>query len=234
MKQILSILLSLLLALSLSACGGEAPTNQVASEPVTSESSVDSSTAQSSEPPSTEEDIPEEPLPLEEEEVEEEVTEPPAMINGENSVSVVVGEETVAEFTLPTETPIYDELKYMDDGQMAMMTHNVMAGVSGRTIVEAFDGTAEGYLDFYKSITFGNEDADAQTSTRDVNGKEALVCKAETIDETDGHMTRDYVIAVPVTENAVLGFRINSVSSPRYDVQFDDSIIDILLSHCAF
>ena len=112
-----------------------------------------------------------------------------------------------------------------------MMTHDVMSGVSGRTIVEAFKGTAEEYIDFYKPITFGSENADAPVETRDLNGTQVLVSRRESIDSS---ISRDYVIAVPVAENAVLGFRINSVSNQKYEVQFEDGVIDILLSHCVF
>ena len=97
--------------------------------------------------------------------------------------------------------------------------------------MEAFKGTAEEYIDFYKSITFGSENADAPVETRDLNGTQVLVSRRESIDSS---ISRDYVIAVPVAENAVLGFRINSVSNQNYEVQFEDGVIDILLSHCVF
>ena len=227
MKRIMSIALVLALAFVLAACQGEpsSSTPEISSTPSANSatSTEESSVAQDEEP--AEEPIEEEPV----EELPEEEAAPVTMTNGENSVSILVGDEAVAEFTLPTETPIYDELKYMDDGQTAIMTHNIMEGVSGRTIVEAFEGTAEEYLDFYKSIAGVSEDA--PTTTWDVNGIEARICQQETADDT---ITRDCLIAVPVAENAVLGFRIDAVSNPKYEVQFDDSVIDILLNHCVF
>lgn len=223
MKRIMSIALALVMALALAACQGAASSSAPASSSAQPESA--SAPAESVSAP---EEEPEEELVEEEPEVE---AAPVTMTSGENSVSILAGDETVAEFTLPTETPIYDELKYMDDGQTAMMTHDIMNGVSGRTIVEAFQGTAEEYIDFYKSITFGSENADATVETRDLNGTQVLVSRRESIDSS---ISRDYVIAVPVAENAVLGFRINSVSNQKYEVQFEDGVIDILLSHCVF
>ena len=223
MKRIMSIALALVMALALAACQGAASSSAPASSSAQPESA--SAPAESVSAP---EEEPEEELVEEEPEVE---AAPVTMADGENSVSILVGDEAVAEFTLPTETPIYTKLKYMDDGQTAMMTHDVMSGVSGRTIVEAFKGTAEEYIDFYKPITFGNENADAPVETRDLNGTQVLVSRRESIDSS---ISRDYVIAVPVAENAVLGFRINSVSNQKYEVQFEDGVIDILLSHCVF
>lgn len=226
MKRIMSIALALVMALALAACQGAASS----SAPASSSAQPESASAPAESVSAPEEEPEAEP---EEELVEEEPEEaaPVTMADGENSVSILVGDEAVAEFTLPTETPIYTKLKYMDDGQTAMMTHDVMSGVSGRTIVEAFKGTAEEYIDFYKSITFGSENADAPTETRDLNGTQVLVSRRESVDSS---ISRDYVIAVPVAENAVLGFRINSVSNQKYEVQFEDGVIDILLSHCVF
>ncbi|HIW54121.1 MAG TPA: hypothetical protein H9883_04060 [Candidatus Ruthenibacterium merdigallinarum] len=227
MKRIMSIALALVMALALAACQGAASS----SAPASSSAQPESAAAPSESVSAPEEEPAEESAVESMEEEPAEEAAPVTMTSGENSVSILAGDETVAEFTLPTETPIYDELKYMDDGQTAMMTHDIMNGVSGRTIVEAFKGTAEEYIDFYKSITFGSENADATVETRDLNGTQVLVSRRESIDSS---ISRDYVIAVPVAENAVLGFRINSVSNQKYEVQFEDGVIDILLSHCVF
>lgn len=220
MKRFASLTLALLLALSLSACGGgETSSEQPDSAPSETVSSSEDNVEQSGE---------------EKTDTTEEEIVSATMISGENSVSVVAGEDVLVEFTLPTETPIFDELKHSEGDIYAIMIHNVMdTSVSGRTIVEVLQGTLRDYDDI---IAEYKEYDTVSAEIKELEGKEVLILKeleqgvnvfgTETINF-------EYLVLVPLNENNALRFRIEGAYQDS-KVVFDDSIIDILLSHCAF
>ena len=220
MKRFASLTLALLLALSLSACGGgETSSEQPDSAPSETVSSSEDNVEQSGE---------------EKTDTTEEEIVSATMISGENSVSVVAGEDVLVEFTLPTETPIFDELKHSEGDIYAIMIHNVMdTSVSGRTIVEVLQGTLRDYDDI---IAEYKEYDTVSAEIKELEGKEVLILKeleqgvnvfgTETINF-------EYLVLVPLNENNALRFRIDGAYQDS-KVVFDDSIIDILLSHCAF
>ena len=220
MKRFASLTLALLLALSLSACGvGETSSEQPDSAPSETVSSSEDNVEQSGE---------------EKTDTTEEEIVSATMISGENSVSVVAGEDVLVEFTLPTETPIFDELKHSEGDIYAIMIHNVMdTSVSGRTIVEVLQGTLRDYDDI---IAEYKEYDTVSAEIKELEGKEVLILKeleqgvnvfgTETINFED-------LVLVPLNENNALRFRIDGAYQDS-KVVFDDSIIDILLSHCAF
>lgn len=222
MKKILALALVLLMVPALSGCQGNTSTDAQESTPA---GSAESSAEQV-------EDVAED----EEEPVEEEEVVEASMVAGENSVSVVSGGDTLVEFTLPTETPIYTKLKYLENDGVGMMTHNVMDGMGGRTIVEYFEGSAQDYLDYGADVA-GVDEATATTETKDLNGREVLICKSsEQTTNNLGTATNSLtcVVAVPLNDDVALGFRINADYATDSSLVFDDSVIDILLSHCVF
>lgn len=160
----------------------------------------------------------------------------PTMVSGENSVSVVVGEDVLVEFTLPTETPIYDKLQHSEGDKYAMMIHAVMeTSVSGRTIVEVIEGTLMDFDDALKNIV-STDDA-ITGELKELDGKEVYIFKKlEKEVNTFGAevCSFEYLVDIPLNENIILQFRIDGAYNPDNTVVFDDSIIDILLSHCVF
>ena len=147
--------------------------------------------------------------------------------------------ETLVEFTIPSELPIYDEMNASE--HYSMMVHAVVdTGVSGRTIVEPYFGdteetACEEYVDFYASNTGIGDPATAETFTREIGGREVLVYKRQ--EQTVNDFKKEvcsfsYLFAVPVRENLVLGFRCTGSYGVGKDVIFDDSPVDVLLSHC--
>lgn len=234
MKRFASLTLALLLALSLSACGeGETSSEQPDSAPSETVSSTENNVEQSTEPSSVEEtDTTEEELPTED---EEEIVSP-TMVSGEDSVSVVVGEDVLVEFTLPTETPIYDRLTHSEGDNYAMMIHNVMeTTVSGRTIIEVLEGTLKDYDDIIAECK--EEDDTVSAEIKELDGKEVLILKEmERVFNTfeDEVYSFEYLVLVPLNENITLQFRIDGAYKVDSTVVFDDSVIDILLSHCVF
>ena len=160
----------------------------------------------------------------------------PTMVSGENSVSVVVGEDVLVEFTLPTETPIYDKLQHSEGDKYSMMIHAVMeTSVSGRTIVEVIEGTLMDFDDALKNIV-STDDA-ITGELKELDGKEVYIFKKlEKEVNTFGAevCSFEYLVDIPLNENIILQFRIDGAYNPDNTVVFDDSIIDILLSHCVF
>lgn len=223
MKKVLSLIVALIMVLSLTACSGNSASESESSAPTSStEEPESSSTAEESEP---------------EEEIEEEepVDVDVQMTDGDNSVSVVVDGQTMATFTLPAGSPMFPKITHNEDSLYAMIIHPVMEGVSGRTIVEAAEDTSEDYMDYAKGIV--GMDETVQPETKDLNGKEVLVCKwtEQVTNDFDKEVINfKYVVAVPVAENVTLGFRINGSYDVDNELVFDDSLIDLLLSNCAF
>lgn len=233
MRKGLSLALSLLLAFALTACQGNTASSSEA--PASSEAS---SVAEEPASEPEEEVVEEEP---EEEAVDEELEEEPVdvdvqMTGGDNSVSVVVDGQTMATFTLPADNAMFPELKYTEGNLYAMITHPVMDnGVSGRTIVEAAEGTTQDYIR-YAAGNLGMDET-IQPETKDLNGKEVLVCKStEQATNNFGSEVIDfsYAVAIPVTENATLGFRIDGSYETDNATVFDDSTLDALLNSCTF
>lgn len=225
MKKGLALVMALSLLLALTACGGN-DTPAAPSEPVSSPASVAEET---SEPASEPEEEPEE-------EIEEEPVDVDAQMTvADNVISVVENGQTVGTFTLPAESPMFPEISYNEGNLYAMIIHPVMEGVSGRTIVEVYEGSSQGYIDYGKSV-MALDDA-VQVETKDLNGKEVLVCK-ETEQTTNSFgaevINFKYLLAVPVTENVALGFRIDGAYDVDNSLVFDDSTIDLLLNNCAF
>ena len=225
MKKGLSLMLALALMLALTACQSNTSPSS-SSEPASNSSSA---MEESSEPDSEPETIPEE----EEEEPEEDPVDVDAeMIGDGDSVSVVVDGETLATFTLPTDSPIYYKLSFNEGSTTAVATHDIMEGISGRTIVELFEGDSQEYIDYSKSIV-NIDETNAELLTKDLDGRKVLICKDVTPSESDTY-TANYLVAVPVTDGVVLGFRIDAVNNPKKTVILDDSTIDLLLSCCKF
>lgn len=234
MKRFASFVLAMLMALSLSACGGggssAASSAPVSSQPV-------SSTPDNSEAPQEVSNSAEDETPEEEDE--------PTMVSltgDEDSLAIVTDTgESLVEFTLPSELVIYDEMKFSEENQNSMMIHDVMEGVSGRTIVEPYfasteETPCEEYIDFYAGIV-GIDQETAETFTRDFDGREVLICKQEeqTVNSFGAETCNfSYLCAVPVESNLILGFRIEGSYGVGKDLVFDDSTIDVLLSHCTF
>ncbi|HCU33359.1 MAG TPA: hypothetical protein DF364_05895 [Ruminococcaceae bacterium] len=221
MKRLASLTLALLLSLSLSACGGEASSKQSDSVPSEPVSSIENNVEQSS---------------VEETDTAEEKIVSPTMVSGENSVSVVVGEDVLVEFTLPTETPIYDKLQHSAGDKYAMLIHAVMeTSVSGRTIVEVIEGTLMDFDDALKNMV-STDDA-ITGELKELDGKEVYIFK-KLEKEVNTFETEvcsfEYLVDIPLNENIILQFRIDGAYNPENTVVFDDSIIDILLSHCVF
>lgn len=160
----------------------------------------------------------------------------PTMVSGENSVSVVVGEDVLVEFTLPTETSIYDKLQHSEGDKYAMMIHAVMeTSVSGRTIVEVIEGTLMDFDDALKNMVSTDEAITGEL--KELDGKEVYIFKKlEKEVNTFGTevCSFEYLVDIPLNENIILQFRIDGAYNPDNTVVFDDSIIDILLSHCVF
>lgn len=183
-----------------------------------------------------EDEMPAEQPPEEEEKMVVTVT------GDENSLAITTGAgETLVEFTIPSELPIYDEMKFNE--QYSMMIHAVVdTGVSGRTFVEPYfadteETACEEYVDFYAPNTGIGDLATAETFTREIDGREVLIYKRQ--EQTVNDFKKDicnfsYLFAVPVSENLVLGFRCEGSYGVDKDVVFDDSTIDVLLSHCSF
>lgn len=221
MKRFVSLIFVLLLVFSLSACRLRGIIETI----INSESSGTVS--------STENNID---TPTESASRTEEVIVSPTMVGGENSVSVVFDEEVLIKFTLPTETPIYKSLQHSEGDEYAIMTHALTAtSHSGRTIVEVFAGSCQDYADYVKSITSLSNTVKAET--KDLDGKEVLICKE--VKKEVNSFGRDIwffkgLIAVPLNENITLGFRIVDTYPVDNEIPFDDSVIEILLSHCEF
>lgn len=221
MKRFASLTLALLLALSLSACGGgETSSEQPDSAPSETVSSSEDNVEQSGEE--------------ETDTIEEEIVSA-TMVSGENSVSVVAGEDVLVEFTLPTETPIYDELTHSEGENYAMMIHNVMeTSVSGRTIIEVLQGTLKDYDDIIDEC---KEDDTVSAEIKELDGRDVLILRELEKDVNtfgDEVYSFEYLVVVPLNENIALQFRIDGAYKADSKAVFDDSIIDILLSHCVF
>ena len=225
MKKALALAMALAMLLALTACGGnDAPA--VPSEPASSPASVAEETSQPASEP--------------EEEPEEEIEEEPVDVDAQmtvadNVISVVVDGQTAGTFTLPAENPLFPEITYNEGNLYAMIIHPVMEGVSGRTMIEVFEGSSQGYIDYGKSIV-GLDDT-AQTETKDLNGKEVLVCKQTeqtTNNFGDEVVNFKYLVSVPVVDGVALSFRIDGSYGTDNELVFDDSTIDLLLSSCAF
>lgn len=225
MKKALALAMALAMLLALTACGGnDAPA--APSEPASSPASVAEETSQPASEP--------------EEEPEEEVEEEPVDVDAQmtvadNVISVVVDGQTAGTFTLPAENPLFPEITYNEGNLYAMIIHPVMEGVSGRTMIEVFEGSSQGYMDYGKSIV-GLDDT-AQTETKDLNGKEVLVCKQTeqtTNNFGDEVVNFKYLVSVPVVDGVALGFRIDGSYGTDNELVFDDSAIDLLLSSCVF
>lgn len=237
MKKGLSLITALILALTLASCGRN--DTQEASEPIAVSSEPTSSVTKeiksltASTESKTEEASEEE---YEEEEVYEEIETESTdveMVAGDNSISLVDGETTLVTFTMPDDSPIYYKLTVNDSSTTAIMTHDIMEDISGRTIVEWFEGDCQDYIDFYKSIGGIDEDNE-EMLTKDLNGKEVLICKDVREPDDQNKYEANYLIAVPVTDGIVLGFRVNSVNQTDSSAIFDDSTVDLLLDSCTF
>lgn len=237
MKKGLSLITALILALTLASCGRN--DTQEASEPIAVSSEPTSSVSKeiksltASTESKTEEASEEE---YEEEEVYEEIETESTdveMVAGDNSISLVDGETTLVTFTMPDDSPIYYKLTVNDSSTTAIMTHDIMEDISGRTIVEWFEGDCQDYIDFYKSIGGIDEDNE-EMLTKDLNGKEVLICKDVREPDDQNKYEANYLIAVPVTDGIVLGFRVNSVNQTDSSAIFDDSTVDLLLDNCTF
>lgn len=247
MKKGLSLIVALIMTLTLASCGGNntpetsetsetsesiavssEPTSSVTKEIKSLTASTESKTEETSEEEYQEEEE------VEEEEVYEETETESAdveMVAGDNSFSLVSDGTTLVTFTLPDDSPIYYKLTV--DGSTAIMTHDIMEDISGGTIVEWFEGEPQDYIDFYKPI-LGIDEDNEEMLTKDLNGKEVLICKD--VREPDGQnkYQANYLIAVPVTDGIVLGFRVDAINQTDSSAIFDDSTVDLLLNHCAF
>ena len=171
----------------------------------------------------------------EEYEEEEPVDVDVQMTVADNVLSVVVDGQSAMTFTLPAGSPIFTKLSHDEGSLYAMITHPVMEGVSGGTIVEVFEGSSQDYINYAKGIA-GLDDT-AQTETKDLNGKEVLVCKTSeqvTNDLGKEVVSFKYLVSVPVVDGVALGFRIDGSYGTDNELVFDDSQIDVLLSSCAF
>ena len=238
MKKGLSLIVALIMALTLASCGGNyTPETSETSEPIAVSSeptssatkeiksltaSTESKTEEASEEEYQEEDVYEE---TESTDVE--------MVAGDNSISLVSDGTTLVTFTMPDDSPIYYKLTVNDSSTTAIMTHDIMEDISGRTIVEWFEGDCQDYIDFYKSIG-GIDEANEEMLTKDLNGKEVLICKDVRNPDDQNKYEANYLIAVPVTDGIVLGFRVNAVNQTDSSAVFDDSTVDLLLKNCAF
>ena len=233
MKKFITLVAALALIVSLAACQ-EKPSSSVSDSSASQSSSAEKDAEESSEAEESEEESSE--ADMEEEELVEEEGPLAAMTGGENSISVVLGEDVLAQFTLPTETAVYSKLTYSEGSSIAQMMHPVMDGVSGSTIIEVYNGTSQEYYDEYKSIA-GVDGEDAEMITKDLDGREVLIGKAASQSVND--MKKEvcsvaYLVCVPVSDNVTLGFRIGGSYGVGNELVLDDSVIDILLSHCAF
>lgn len=224
MKKMVSVVLAAILAVCLAACQGQTQPAAPSSAPASSAASV----TEESEPASaSEESVPEEEL------VEEEPEPVPVeMVADETSITLVSDGTTLVTFTMPGDSPIYYKLTVDDSGTTAVMTHDIMEGIAGRTIAELFEGSSQEYIDFYKSMV-GIDEA-GETLTKDLSGREVLIAKQVDEPGDDGRYDVRYLVAVPVADGVVLGFRIDAVNDTDNSVVFDDSTVDLLLSNCAF
>ncbi|MDO4482080.1 MAG: hypothetical protein Q4C14_05055 [Bacillota bacterium] len=221
MKRFVSLTLALLLVLSLSACGGassEQPDSAQSDTVNSAENNVDQSNVDETDNTGMEEIV------------------SPTMVGGEDSVSVVVGEDILVKFTLPSETPIYDELTHSEGDNYAMMIHNVTeTSVSGKTLIEVLEGTLKDYDDL---IAECKEDDDTiSAKVKELDGREVLILKdMEKVVNSFGLevYSFEYMVVVPLKENIALQFRIDGAYNVDSDIALDDSVIDILLSHCVF
>ena len=243
MKKVLALALAMLMLLSMTGCfmGPLATvlgkitetTEKVETEElVISASSSEETSTETSSAVEVEEEESSEAVVSEEE--EEEVPFTPVEVNGEGSIYFTVDDEVLVEFSLPTETPIYSSINHTD-WYLAMMTHSIMEGVSGRTIIELCSGTPTDYIEYYKSITSGA--GDVTTVTTELDGREVVIYKS--VEKVTNSMNREvyniqYLVGVAVNETIVLGFRIDASHATDSSVVFDDSVIEILLNHCVF
>lgn len=211
------------------------PSTPASSQPVSSTQDLDEPPEDASS--AVDEDVPEEELP-EEEPAEEEPTFV-TISGGENVLSVNTDQGTLVEFTLPAETPIYDQMIFQEENQNSMLTHG--GGVSGKTIVEPYfasteETPCEEYIDHLAGSTRNNPHDD-ETFTRDLNGREVVIYKRteNTVNAFGTEVCEfRYLFAVPVIENVVLGFQVSGSYGTDNDLVYDDSVIDILLSHITF
>lgn len=238
MKKGLSLIVALIMALTLASCGGnDAPETSepiaVSSEPTNSVTKEIKSLTASTE--SKTEEASEEEEDAEEEVYEETETESAdvEMVAGDNSFSLVSDGTTLVTFTMPDDSPIYYKLTVNDSSTTAIMTHDIMEDISGGTIVEWFEGDPQDYIDFYKSI-IGIDEDNEEMLTKDLDGKEVLICKDVREPDDTNKYQANYLIAVPVTDNIVLGFRVDAINQTDSSAIFDDSTVDLLLDNCAF
>lgn len=75
------------------------------------------------------------------------------------------------------------------------------------------------------------------TTVTNSDGREVRIYKS--VEKVINAMNREvysieYLVAVAVNENIVLGFRIDASHATDSEIVFEDSVIDILLSHCVF
>ena len=250
MKRTLAIALSLLLAFALTACSGtqapaEAPMD--AQEEIT-ETPAPETPAPTEPPAETPEETPE-PTP---EETPEETDEEEEVVyyyledeeNNAFGIQLDPDDETnfLVKFTLPSESPIYDRMKINTEGMVyAMMTHAVMEGVSGRTILEFIMGSCEDYWQHAQDFWITTDEI--EPVTKDLNGRKVLVYMQEEQVDLDYGDSIEYkkdicdvvcVVAVQVNEDIVLGFTIDASYGVGSKLVFDMDTVDLLLSHCEF
>ena len=75
------------------------------------------------------------------------------------------------------------------------------------------------------------------TTVTNLDGREVRICKS--VEKVINAMNREvydikHLVAVAVNEDIVLGFRIDASHATDIEIVFDDSVIDLLLSHCVF
>ena len=75
------------------------------------------------------------------------------------------------------------------------------------------------------------------TTVTNLDGREVRIYKS--VEKVINAMNREvysieYLVAVAVNEDIVLGFRIDAAHATDSEIVFEDSVIDILLSHCVF
>lgn len=224
-----------LLSTVLCGCGGKQPAPaQPAVETTAAETTAVPETAAETEAP-TEAVVMEttaatEPPAVETEEVIEDFES--VTIEGEGSVTLKRKGHCV-DFSLPSEIKHYNRLSQYEPA-VAMMTHDVFAGASGRTIVELLDETPEGYLSYR-----GFDSTQAQSVN--VGGREGLLI----VDKGDGEAVingeagstdntvhnEKYVYATDLG-GVVLGFCVEVSYKNGKTIDINDTIIEILLSHC--
>ena len=244
MKKFLALALAMLMLLSMTGCfmgplgailgkmtetPKEAETQEIVVPASSSEENTEDTSSAVEEAESSEAVVSEE-----EAEEEEEVPFEPVKVEGAGSIYFTVDGEVLAEFSLPTETPIYSSINHTDR-YLAIMTHSVMEGVSGRTIIELCSGTPTDYVEYYKSIVSGA--GNPTTTTTELDGREVVIYN--TVEKVTNSMNREvysiqYLVGVAVNESIVLGFRIDASHATDSSVVFDDNVIEILLSHCVF